>query len=178
MWKRHKLSHWKKKPNCDKKEFENYRPFQYSKKLEACLGYIGNLDEKEVNAILKACYCNTHNVGSFRCYVRRNVCKTLAHGLTTSRLDYGGALLYDFIATLMTRLQRVQNSAAWLVNLWSSWTPYTGFQSYRPRPPRFWCRLIKPAPKNYEELMVPYQPTRSPSWITDYHTIAARRDIW
>ena len=39
----------------------------------------------------------------------------LAHALITSRLEYRSALLYGLPGTLMTRLQRVQNSAARLM---------------------------------------------------------------
>ena len=48
-------------------------------------------------------------------YITSDPCKTLAHAITTSRLDYGNSLMYGLPGTLVTRLQRVQNSAAGLV---------------------------------------------------------------
>ena len=50
-----------------------------------------------------------------RFHIIRNACKTLAHALIRSRLDYGNALLYGIPGTLMARLQRVQNCAARLL---------------------------------------------------------------
>ena len=68
--------------------------------------------EKWVNAISKTCYYHIHSSDSNRCYMRRNACKTFAHVLITSRLDYYNALLYGLPGTLMTHLQRVQKCAA------------------------------------------------------------------
>ena len=68
--------------------------------------------ERQVNAISKACYYQIRNI---RRYITLDACKTLAHTLITSRLDYGNALLYGFPSTLMTRLHEVQNYSARLV---------------------------------------------------------------
>jgi len=68
--------------------------------------------ERQVNAISKAaCYYQIRNIG----YITLDACKTLAHALITSRLDYGNAPLYGLPSTLMTRLQKVQNVSARLV---------------------------------------------------------------
>ena len=55
-----------------------------------------------VNSVSKSCYYNIHNIGSIRNYITRNACKTLAHALIIPRLDYGNALLYWLLGTLMT----------------------------------------------------------------------------
>ena len=68
-----------------------------------------------VYAISKACYYQIRNIGHIRRYIILDVCKTLAHALITSRLDYGNALPYALPSTLMTQLQKVQNSSARLV---------------------------------------------------------------
>ena len=52
------------------------------------------------------------NIGSIRRYIKRNACKSFAQSIQISRLDHGSALLYGLRRTLMTNLQRVQNSAA------------------------------------------------------------------
>ena len=71
--------------------------------------------ERQVNAISKACYYQIHNSGHIRRYITLDACKTLAHAMITSRLYYGNAFLYGHPITLMTRLQKVQNSSARLV---------------------------------------------------------------
>jgi len=71
--------------------------------------------ERQVTATFKACYYKIRNIGHIRRYITLDTCKILAHTLITSRLDYGNALLYGIPSTLMTRLQKVQNSSAWLV---------------------------------------------------------------
>jgi len=71
--------------------------------------------ERQINAISKACYYQIRNIGHIKRYITLDACITLAHALITSRLDYGNALLYGLPRTLMTRLQKVQNSSARLV---------------------------------------------------------------
>ena len=70
---------------------------------------------KQVNVICKACYYQIHCIGSIRPYISTETCKTLVQALVISRLDYGNALLYGISLTLVSRLQRIQNSAARLV---------------------------------------------------------------
>ena len=50
--------------------------------------------ERQVNAISKACYYQTSNIGHIRRYIILDTCKT-------SRLDYGNALLYGLPSTLL-----------------------------------------------------------------------------
>ena len=71
--------------------------------------------EKQVNAVSKSCFYQIRNVGCIRRYVTTDACKTLVHSLVTSRLDYGNALLYGIPKSSLTRLQKVQNSAARLI---------------------------------------------------------------
>ena len=44
-----------------------------------------------------------------------SVCKSLIHGLVTSRLDYGNAMLFGIADRLLHRLEMVQRSAARIV---------------------------------------------------------------
>jgi len=44
--------------------------------------------ERQVNAISKACYYQIPYIGHIRRYITLDACKTLAHILITSRLDY------------------------------------------------------------------------------------------
>jgi hypothetical protein len=128
--------------------------------------------EKQVNAISKVCYYHIRNIGSIRRYISRDACKTLAHALITSRLDYGNALLYGLPGTLIARLQRVQNSAARLVTRTRKrqhitpvlnslhWLPVIYRSKYKILVYAY-KTLNGTAPRYLEELVVPYQPTRS-----------------
>ena len=71
--------------------------------------------KRQVNAISKACYYQIHNIGHIRRYITLDAYKTVAHALITSRLDYGNAFPYGLPITLITRLQKVQNSSSRLV---------------------------------------------------------------
>jgi len=71
--------------------------------------------ERQVNTISKACYYQIRNIGHIIWYITLDACKTIAHALITSRLDYGNTLLYGLPSTLVTWLQKVQNSSARLV---------------------------------------------------------------
>jgi len=71
--------------------------------------------ERQVNAISKICYYQIRNIGHIWGYITLDACKSLAHALIIYRLDYGNALLYGRPSSLMTGLQKVQNSSARLV---------------------------------------------------------------
>ena len=45
-------------------------------------------------------------------YFQTDACKTIVHGLVTSKLDYGNAMLCVISGQLLHKRQRVQNSAA------------------------------------------------------------------
>ena len=71
--------------------------------------------EAQVNAICKSCYFHLRNIGAIRQYITTDACRTLVQSSVTSRLDYANSLLYGLPQTLMSRLQRVQNTAARLI---------------------------------------------------------------
>ena len=52
---------------------------------------------------------------SIRDSLTTSVCKSLIHGLVTSRLDYGNAMLFLITDHLLHRLEMVQRSAARIV---------------------------------------------------------------
>ena len=128
--------------------------------------------ERQVNAISKACYYQIRNIGQIRRYITLDACKTLAHALITSRLDYGNALLYGLPSTLMTRLQKVHNSSARLVTRTHKrehitpvlnslhWLPVIYRSQYKILMYTFKA-LQGTVPQYLEELVIPYQPTRS-----------------
>ena len=56
------------------------------------------------------------NISRIRKFLYPDACRTVVQALVTSRLDYGNALLYGLPNTIISRFQRIQNSAARIVN--------------------------------------------------------------
>ena len=71
--------------------------------------------EQHASAITKSCFHQIRNIGRIRSYITVDACKTLVCSLVTSRMDYGNALMYSVNASIVSKLQRVQNTAARLV---------------------------------------------------------------
>ena len=71
--------------------------------------------EKHVLAVSRTCYHQLRNIGRIRRSLTTNAAKSLVHGLVTSRLDYCNALLYGTSSSLITKLQKIQNSAARII---------------------------------------------------------------
>ena len=70
---------------------------------------------QQVSSVSKSCFHQIRNIGRIRPYITENACKTLVSSLVNSRLDYGNALLYGLPASVIQRLQRIQNTAAIVV---------------------------------------------------------------
>lgn len=70
---------------------------------------------QQVSSVSKSCFHQIRNIGRIRPYITENACKTLVCSLVTSRLDYCNALLYGLPASVIQRLQRIQNTAARVV---------------------------------------------------------------
>ena len=71
--------------------------------------------EKQRSSLAKSCFFQIRNIGRIRPYISNDASKTLVSALVTSRLDYGNALWYGVKASLITKLQRIQNTAARLI---------------------------------------------------------------
>ena len=71
--------------------------------------------EAQVNSICKTCYFHLRNISAIRKYITTDACRTLVQASIVSRLDYSNSLLYGLPQTLMSRLQRLQNSAARII---------------------------------------------------------------
>lgn len=56
-------------------------------------------------------------IGKIRRYLDKNTTKTLVHAYVTSRLDSNNSLLYGLNDSDLSRIQRVQNTAARLISL-------------------------------------------------------------
>jgi hypothetical protein len=70
---------------------------------------------KHVTNVCQAAHFHLRNLGSIRKYLTRTVSEQLTHAFVSSKLDYGNALLYGIPATLLNKLQLIQNTAARIV---------------------------------------------------------------
>jgi uncharacterized protein YfeS len=68
--------------------------------------------EKHVSVLVKSCFAQIRTIGRIRPYLSESACKTLVAILVTSRIDYGNAILYGINNNVLSKLQRVQNTAA------------------------------------------------------------------
>ena len=66
----------------------------------------------QVTRTCQAAYFLLHNIAKICHCLAIAACKTIVHGLVTSKLDYGNAVLFGIKGRLLQKLQRVQNSAA------------------------------------------------------------------
>ena len=71
--------------------------------------------EKQVSSLVKSCHYNICNIGRIRRFITTDACKTLVNSLVTTRLDYCNCLLYGVNKSVLSRIQKVQNTAARLV---------------------------------------------------------------
>ncbi|KAK2183673.1 hypothetical protein NP493_300g00032 [Ridgeia piscesae] len=69
----------------------------------------------QVANVCRSAYYHLSRIAKIRDSISTTVCKSLIHGLVTSRLDYGNAILYGISDRHMHRLEMVQRSAARIV---------------------------------------------------------------
>ena len=75
-----------------------------------------NLNFKEhISRVCKSAFFHLHNISLARKYLTPDAAAAAVHAFVTSRLDYANALLYGLPKCDISRLQRIQNSAARLV---------------------------------------------------------------
>ena len=65
-----------------------------------------------INKICKAVSFHIYNIRGIRKYLNNDAIQTLVHSIVIGRLDYCNSLLYKVPAVQMSKLQRIQNSAA------------------------------------------------------------------
>ena len=65
-----------------------------------------------VDCIVRQANFQLRSIGRIRKFLSFDACSSLIHASISSRLDYGNALLAGIPDTQMTRLQKVQNTAA------------------------------------------------------------------
>ena len=69
----------------------------------------------QVSNICRSAYYHLSRIAKIRDSLTTSVCKSLIHGLVTSRLDYGNAMLFGITDCLLHHLEMVQRSAARIV---------------------------------------------------------------
>ena len=69
----------------------------------------------QVANVCRSAYYHLSRIAKIRDSISTTVCKSLIHGLVTSRLDYGNAILHGISDRHMHRLEMVQRSAARIV---------------------------------------------------------------
>ena len=67
------------------------------------------------NKICQAASFHIYNIRRIRKYLNNGATQALVHSIVICRLDYCNSPLYKVPAVHMSKLQRIQNSVAWLV---------------------------------------------------------------
>ena len=71
--------------------------------------------QDQISSVCRASFLALRRLASIRPYLSERTSARLVAALITSRLDYCNSVLAGLPAEQIGRLQRVQNSAAWLV---------------------------------------------------------------
>ena len=71
--------------------------------------------ESQVANMCRSAYYHLSRIAKIRHSLTTSVCKSLIHGLVTTRLDFGNAMLSGIADRLLHRLEMVQRSAARVV---------------------------------------------------------------
>ncbi len=71
--------------------------------------------ESHVNNVSKIAHFHIRNIGRIRKFLTKEAAETLVHAFISSRLDYCNALLYGLPAHQISKLQKIQNTAARIV---------------------------------------------------------------
>ena len=69
----------------------------------------------QVANVCRSAYYHLSRIAKIRDSVSTTVCKSLIHGLVTSRIDYGNAILFGISDRHLYRLEMVQRSAGRIV---------------------------------------------------------------
>ena len=69
----------------------------------------------QVASVCRSAYYHLSRIAKIRDSVSTTVCKSLIHGLVTSRIDYGNAILFGINDRHLHRLEMVQRSPAGIV---------------------------------------------------------------
>ncbi|XP_062605752.1 uncharacterized protein LOC134267560, partial [Saccostrea cucullata] len=141
--------------------------------------------ETQISAVSKSCFYHLRNISRIRPFITEDACKTLVVALVASRLDYGNALLYGITETNISRLQRVQNTAARIatrtrkhdhiseVLISLHWLPVK-FRTYYKILLYTFKVLQGTSPSYLKELITVYQPSRTLRSYDSKHLVKLR----
>ena len=127
--------------------------------------------ENHISSVCSSAHVHLYNIGKIRQYLTKSSLEQLIHALITSKLDYCNSLLYGISKKQLSRLQRVQNSAARLITLTKKRehiTPVLHQLHWLPIKQRIKFKILLLifkcinglAPSYLTELITPYHPTR------------------
>ena len=125
-----------------------------------------------VNAVCKSSFFHLRNIGFIRKYLTPNSAKIIIQALIVSKLDYCNSLLYGLPSYLIQNLQHIQNSAARLITQsprFGHITPVLRDLHWLPVHLRIEFKVLLitykalrgQAPTYIQDLLQPYQPSRS-----------------
>lgn len=128
--------------------------------------------QSHVQRICRSSYAQLRTIARVRSVLPQKTAETLVHAFITSRLDYCNALMYGLPTSTISKLQRVQNSAARVVTRSRKYdhiTPILQDLHWLPVPQRIIFKVLMMtfrafhglAPDYISDLVVPYVPTRS-----------------
>ena len=93
-----------------------------------CVGFIfldSGMDmSMQIARTYQGAYLQLHNIAKIHHCLTIDACKTIVHGLVTSKLDFGNAVFCGINGQLLQKLQRVQ-----------SWVARVTYAAAAPRPP-------------------------------------------
>ncbi len=71
--------------------------------------------DKQISDVSRMYFHHLRNISWIRNFLMDEACKAFLQDFVISRLDYANALLYGVSASLLSRFQRLQHGAAWLM---------------------------------------------------------------
>jgi len=125
----------------------------------------------QISNVCKSVRYQLRNLGFIRKYLTCSSTQKIVHALISSRLDFGNALLYLLPQSQLTKLQKLQNTAARIVTLtkkFSHITPVLQTLHWLPIVQRIKFKILLftfhcihgSAPSYNTSLIQPYNPTR------------------
>jgi hypothetical protein len=128
--------------------------------------------QAHISHVCRTCYFHLRNIGRIRKCLTKESAATLVHSLVASRIDYGNSLLYGLPNSLLSKLQRILNTAARIVSLSSRFDPISPILK-----DLHWLKIKQRAefkllvltfkslhgmaPSYTQELIQPYTPSRA-----------------
>ena len=128
--------------------------------------------QQHIKTVCQVAHYHLHRIGQIRPYLSKEATECLIHALISSRLDYANSLLYGLPASLIKKLQGIQNTAARIVSKTRKTdhiTPVLRELHWLPVTSRIKFKVLllvfkainNLGPTYLKELLVPHNPTRT-----------------